>query len=390
MIRSYFVKYIDNSISFAKSHLLISQKKKMVRYKKTGVIIIGIALLLIAVNFALEPVALHYVNKSLQELKGYKGNVKDVDIHLYRGAYRIDTIVIYKIGERKTKPFFTATGIDISLEWKSLLKGAFVGEFSVENPILNFIKKGDIIEAGGNNDFIETVKKLSPVNINFCEVVNGEIHYIDLTSKPRIDVAAKQVMATARNLRNVEDKNVKLPSSITFAANTIGNGRIISNAKLNALKEIPDFDFDLELKGVDLTYLKDFTDAYANFTFKRGQLYVSTELAMEDGKYNGYIKPVLENIKIVDLTPDAEKEKKRSFFKRVWELIVGTGVTLVKNHPKDRLATKIPIKGDVNGSEKFTWTAIINVFKNGFIKAFDKDIEGSINIEDAKSGKVEK
>lgn len=362
----------------------------MKRFKKTGIIIIVTALLLVAINFALEPIALYYANKALRELKAYKGSIQDVDIHLYRGAYRIDTLVIYKIGKRKTEPFFFASGIDISLEWKSLFKGAFVGEFSVENPVLNFIKKGDKVDAGGDNNFIETVKKLSPVNINYCEVLNGEVHYIDLTSKPKIDIAAKQVLATGRNLRNVEDKNIKLPSSVVLTANISGNGKITSNAKLNALKDTPDFDFNLELDSMDLTYLKDFTDAYANFTFKRGQLYISTELAMEDGTYNGYIKPVLENIKIVDLTPETEKEKKRPFFKRIWELIVGTGVTVVKNHPKDRLATKIPLKGNVNGREKFTWTAIINVLKNGFIRAFDKDVEGSINIDDAKSGKIEK
>ncbi|MBS7229417.1 DUF748 domain-containing protein [Flavobacterium psychroterrae] len=285
---------------------------------------------------------------------------------------------------------FLAKGIDISIEWKSLLKGAFVGEFSVENPVLNFIKKGNKVEAGGNNDFITTIKKLSPVNINYVEIINGEVHYIDLTSKPKIDIAAKQVTATARNLRNVEDKNNKLPSTVILTANTSGNGKIKGNAKLNALKDIPDFDFNMELERMDLTYLKDFTDAYASFTFKRGQLYVSTEMAMADGKYNGYVKPVLENIKIIDLTPDTPKEKKRPFLKRIWELVVGTAAEVVTNQPKDRLATKIPLKGDVNGAEKFTWTAIINILKNGFIKAFDKDVEGSIDFNDAKSGKTEK
>ncbi|MFH7019224.1 DUF748 domain-containing protein [Flavobacterium sp. FlaQc-47] len=359
-------------------------------YKKTGLIITGILVLLVAINFALEPVALHYANKALADLKGYKGSIKDVDIHLYRGAYRIDTLVIDKIDNGKTQPFFLATGIDISIEWKSLFKGAFVGEFSVENPVLNFIKKGKKVEAGGDNDFITAVKKLSPVNINSIEIINGQVHYIDLTSKPNIDIAARQVTATARNLRNIEDKNNKLPSTIVLTATTSGNGKIKSNAKLNALKDIPDFDFNLELERMDLTYLKDFTDAYADFTFKRGQLYVSTEMAMADGKYNGYVKPVLENIRIIDLTPDTPKEKKRPFLKRVWELVVGTAAEVVTNQPKDRLATKVPLKGDVNGGEKFTWTAIVNVLKNGFIKAFDKDVEGSIDFDDAKSGKTEK
>ena len=358
-------------------------------YKKVAIITLSIIAMLVILNFALEPVALHYVNKALSELKGYKGSVKDVDIQLYRGAYRIDSLIIEKIEKGKTQPFFIAPGIEISIEWKSLFKGAVVAEFSVEKPVLNFIKKGDKIEAGGNNDFITTIKKLSPVNINYVELLNGEVHYIDLSSKPKIDIAAKQLFATARNLRNIEDKNNELPSSISLTANTSGNGKIVSNAKINVLKETPDFDFNFELTRMDLTYLKDFTDAYANFTFKRGQLYLSTELAMDDGQYNGYVKPVLENIKIIDLSPDTKKEKKRPFFKRLWELIVGGSASVVKNHPKDRLATKIPLKGDVNGRENFTWTAIVNVLRNGFVKAFDKNVEGSINFDDAKSSTIE-
>lgn len=123
---------------------------------------------------------------------------------------------------------------------------------------------------------------------------------------------------------------------------------------------------------------------------KRGQFYLSSELAMQDGKYNGYLKPVLENIKIIDLTPDTPEEKKRGFFKRLWELVVGATVSVVKNHPKDRLATKIPLQGSVNSKENFTWTAIVNVLRNGFIKAFDKDVDGSIDISDATANKPEK
>lgn len=359
-------------------------------WKRFWIITGSIIALLIIANFALEPVALHYANKALGELKGYKGSIKDVDIHLYRGAYRIDSLVIEKVEKGKSQPFFEAPGIDISIEWKSLFKGAVVGEFSLEKPVLNFIKKGKEVEAGGGNDFITTIKKLSPVTINKFEVLNGEVHYIDNGASPNINISAKNVIAVATNLRNVDDKKEKLPSTITLTANTNGNGQIRSTAKLNALKEIPDFDFNFELNNMNLTYLKDFTDAYAKITFKRGQLHLSSELAMEDGKYNGYIKPVLKNIKIIDLTPDTPREKKRGFFKRLWEIVVGAGVSVVKNHPKDQLATKIPLKGDVNGSEKFTWTAIVNVLRNGFIKAFDDEVEGSININDAKSQTVEK
>jgi hypothetical protein len=358
--------------------------------KKISIIVLSIAVVLVGINFALEPLALHYANKALSELKGYKGSIKDIDIHLYRGAYRIDTLVIEKVNNGKAKPFFKANGIDISIEWRSLFKGAIVSEFYVERPVINFVREGDKVATGGGNDFVDVIKKLSPITINRFEVQDGEVHYIDNSSKPKIDIAAKQLYAVATNMRNVDDNKEKLPSAIELRANTSGNGKITSHMKINALRKIPDFDFNLQLNGMDLTYLKDFTDAYAKFTFKRGKLYLSTELAMEDGQYNGYIKPVLEQIKIIDLTPDTKDEKKRGLLRRLWELIVGAAVEVVKNHPKDRLATKIPLKGNIHSKENFTWTAIVNVMRNGFVKAFDKNVEGSINLDDAKSKKVDK
>ena len=101
----------------------------MTRRKKTLIIVASILALLVIINFALEPVTLHYANKTLAELKGYRGSIKDVDIHLYRGAYRIDSLEIVKTGAGKEQPFFSAKEIDVSIEWKSLFKGAIVGEF---------------------------------------------------------------------------------------------------------------------------------------------------------------------------------------------------------------------------------------------------------------------
>ena len=360
----------------------------MKKHKKRWIIISSVLAFLVIANFALEPVALHYANKALDELEGYKGSIKDIDIHLYRGAYRIDSLVINKIEGGNAKPFVSADVIDISIEWKSIFKGAITGEFYVKHPVINFIKRGDAVDTGGDNNFIQTIKDLSPITINRFEIDNGEVHYIDYSSKPNIDIAATNINAVASNLTNVDNKNTPLPSNITLTANTSGNGRINSEVKINVLKEIPDFDFSFKLEQMDLTYLKDFTDAYAKFTFKKGTLGISSELAMDDGNYDGYLKPVLDNIRIIDLTSDTEREKKRGFFKKVWELIVGGTVAVVKNKPKDRLATRIPLKGDINGGEPFTWTLIINVFRNGFIKAFDNKIESAIDFNDVKAKKT--
>ncbi len=43
--------------------------------------------------------------------------------------------------------------------------------------------------------------------------------------------------------------------------------------------------------------------------------------------------------------PDTVYKKDQPFLRPVWELVEGAAVAVVKSKPKDRLATKIPLKG---------------------------------------------
>ena len=44
----------------------------------------------------LPSIVKNYVNKELNDLPGYSGSVEDIDIHLLRGAYAIDGLVLKK------------------------------------------------------------------------------------------------------------------------------------------------------------------------------------------------------------------------------------------------------------------------------------------------------
>ena len=71
-----------------------------------------------------------YVNRKLSELEGYSGHVADVDMHLWRGAYSIHAVEIKKTTGNVPVPFFSAPVVDLSVEWKALFHGAFVGEIN--------------------------------------------------------------------------------------------------------------------------------------------------------------------------------------------------------------------------------------------------------------------
>ena len=110
------------------------------RYKVFWVAGIALAALLIAIRVALPEFIKDFVNKRLAALDSYDGSVADVDLALWRGAYRIDGIRIVKTGTKEPTPFFAGDRIDLSIEWRSLVRGSMVSEAVLLQPNVNFVR----------------------------------------------------------------------------------------------------------------------------------------------------------------------------------------------------------------------------------------------------------
>ena len=59
---------------------------------------------------------------------------------------------------------------------------------------------------------------------------------------------------------------------------------------------------------------------------------------------------------------------------------------IIRNHPKDRFGTRVPLSGTFDEPAPEVMTTILNVFKNAFIKAF----EGKLENENIELPKVDK
>src|SRR5687768_2717590 len=118
------------------------EKPKVSKKKRRLRIFLAIVVLLVIIRLILPYVVLHFANKSLAEMKGYYGHIDDIDLHIYRGAYKIKKIYINEVDSvsKKQTEFFDADEIDLSVEWKALFKGSIVGELEVHKPTVRFTK----------------------------------------------------------------------------------------------------------------------------------------------------------------------------------------------------------------------------------------------------------
>jgi hypothetical protein len=355
--------------------------------KKLKIILVSIVVILIAFRLLLPYFVLKYVNKKLGELKEYYGHVEDIDIALIRGAYVINDIKLVKIGndqgQKDTIPFFRSREIDLSVEWKAIFKGSIVGEIYVEDPVLNFVKgkhKNEDARAD-TADFRQLIKDLMPLTVNHFEIKNGQVHYIDPLSKPRVDVALKELDVVAANLSNVNDSTKLLPARVV-ATGKAYEGIFKLKVDLDALQKKPTFDMTAELTHMNLALLNSFLQAYGNFDVKKGDLSIYTEFAGKDGGFGGYVKPVLKDLDVVQWT------KEEGNFKQIlWETLIGSAAAILENKNKDQLATKVEVKGKFDNPDINIWRAISYVLRNAFVSALKPAIDNTININKLEDSK---
>lgn len=351
--------------------------------KKISITIASILLIIIGLRIYLPFWVIQYVNEVLDDVPGYQGSIEDVDLHLFRGAYQIEGLIIEKTEGDIPVPFVDIPLIDLSVQWSALFDGKIVGEINLKEPILNFAANSTgEMQTGSEADWTKPIKDLMPLQINQFIVENGVITYQDFGSDPKVDLRLDNLQMTAKNLQNAEGEAGTLPSNIELTATSIGNGLLTITCDANILKEIPDFDLSAKFEGVDMPALNDFTQAYAKLDFEDGTFNLYTEMAAADGQLEGYVKPVMTDLKVFDLKEDSKRP-----LQALWEGIAGFITTIFQNQRRDQFATQIPFEGDLNNPDTRIWPTIGGVLKNAFIKGFSKDVENTISFDEVTSNK---
>lgn len=343
---------------------------------------------LVVIRLILPFVVLHFANKSLSNMKGYYGKIKDIDLSIISGEYSVDSIYLNKVDtvtEEQT-PFFSAMLIDLSIEWSAILHGSLVGEVALESPTLLFTK--DKVEPAqlrkDSSFFKKMLDDFMPLKINRFEVSDGTIRYKDEGSRPPVDIKMINTFVLAQNLRNSYDSSTVLPAEIRASA-TVYEGTIEFRMKLNPLAEAPTFDLNTELKNTNLVELNDFFQAYAKVDVNKGTFGLYAEAAAKDGKFAGYIKPLIKDLDIL-----GKEDRDDNILRKLWEGFAGSVGQIFKNQPQDQVATKIPFAGNIDAPNTNLWYAILHILRNAFVQALQPAIDNEITIASVDNSKVEK
>lgn len=414
---------------------MIQKLKKIPKWLKIS--LISIIFISIAVHLCLPPVLKHYLNKGLQNIEGHSGYIEDVDVYLIRGAYSIQGLHLYSEELGGEYPLALIDEIDISIQWIALLSGNLVAQIEFINPELNFViasensysrvsvESAEVIDAA--SDKLEGVenenrrerilerkaRKINrekkrenlrnlpdidrtknnfdkiqmtvfrdflldqiPLNVNRVEIKNGSINYIDRTSDENVDIRTSEIDFQLNNLTNSKALSESLIADFEGKAIMMNSGEFSIKGALDPYDKDVTIDMDIEMNNFDLKELNNMFMSYANFDVDKGKMSVYAEISTKQGELDGYIKPFIEDLSILNY----EEDKHRSAINLVWQTVLGGSSKLTRNLAHNELATKIPLKGNVTEPDFKLFNTVGNLFLHAIFYSIKPKVDANFKL----------
>jgi hypothetical protein len=345
------------------------KKKHRSKWRIFGILLFLLIGLGVAARLALPHVLQWYVNRTIDQNPLYDGQIGDIQVHLWRGAYSIHDVRLLKTTGNVPVPFFAAKRVDLAIQWDALMNRKIVGRVLMVEPELNFVDAPDQGETqtGAGGPWLKIIEDLFPFKINRAEVQNGSVHFRTYTRDRPVDVYLSQLNATIDNLSNIRDEVTPLVTTVQAKALAMDQAQFEFQMKLDPFSYRPTFHMTLRLIGLDVTKINDLALAYGSFDFKRGWFDLVIELDAKEGTLQGYVKPLFRNLQVFSLSRDLQEDNPIQFF---WTAVVGLTTKILTNPPRDQFGTLIPFTGSVDGPSPDILATIGNVLRNAFIRAY--------------------
>jgi len=199
------------------------------------------------------------------------------------------------------------------------------------------------------------------LDVERAQMRDIELGYVDGASDPPYRLFFTGVGADVRGFSNRKSERA---GSAKLTGRFMGSGKTDIAASFRGGGG-PDFDVKTQIERVDLTSMNDLLRAKGGFDVARGYLSVFSDIAVQKGRVDGYVKPLFFELDVYE----RQQEKDKNILEKAYEGLVGGVATILENRQKDQVATETDLSGPVENPQSSTLEIILNLLKNAFIKA---------------------
>jgi Domain of Unknown Function (DUF748) len=331
----------------------------------------GLAVLLFG-RKVLEAWAKTYLKRKLSESPNLEGSVGGVELYPLQGRAVLRDVAITRFSGGRRAVAARCEKIWIDIEWRALLHGTLVGRARLDSPHVQIFSDPDFSGQERDRDgksgpaallgLGRETERMMPFHLRSLELSEGHIEYLSQSTSPPFRLVLEELSISATNVTNLELPGLG-PAHIFAEGRTTGNGRFWMRLVLPSLVRALTFDLQAGVNRMNLVDWNDVLLAFAKFDLKRGVCSIYSEFKVEDGRYQGYVQPHLQNLDVFAW----QKEHGRSFIQICRQTAIAFLASVFKNKPRDELALNIPISGTFTDADVDTWSAVGSLLRNTFV-----------------------
>jgi hypothetical protein len=200
------------------------------------------------------------------------------------------------------------------------------------------------------------------LQMDSLKVTNGQIGFVNEAVSPTYRLFLSNASLDLQNLSNQGDQG---RSTFKARGAFMGHGTTTVSGGARPTAVPADFNVILKMDDAQLPALNGFLKAHTGVDVAEGQFSVYTEIKVQNGRVEGYVKPLIKNLKIYG----REKDREKPFGKRVKLHVLQILADLFRNHTTQAVATVARISGPTNDPKTNQWEAIRKLIGNGFSRA---------------------
>ena len=323
-----------------------------------------LAVILAIAWFSAPYFARDYINRNLSGLPDYTGRVERVRIHPWSASLDIYNVHLDKRTGDIPVRFFYSPRWNISLQWSQIFYGASRAAVTIYNPQINLVAGSDSVQGQIfiGKVWLQAIKKLIPWRVNQVVIHQGDIHYLDLDSSPKVDLELSQVEVAAENMSNSKGLKTPLPATVKITARPLRTGTFEMNLAVNFDEHFATFTQNFRMEHVPAVGANAALQKYLKVRVKSGEIGLYSELASDKGIYHGYVKPFFYRI---EFEPKPSDEGNPG---AIWSGVLNTVKGLFEDD-KQVIATQSEISGRVDQPKVDSVSVIMGILSNAYIDA---------------------
>jgi len=217
---------------------------------------------------------------------------------------------------------------------------------------------------------------LAVVRIDELHIADSTVGYVDHAADPGYRVFVEKSDVT---IKNVSNHHADGPASVALTGLFMGSGDSAVQAIVTPATPSPDVDLWVTIEGTQLRAMNTLLRSFGNFDVVGGRFTFYSQIAIKHGEISGYLKPIFTDMQVYSQQQDAGKP----LLHRMYEGLVG-GVQTVLQNGRGEVATTVEISGRASDPNTSTWTLVIGLMRNAFVKAIAHGFEpGSVAPSDS-------